>query len=179
MAEPNPDELSASLRNAMMVFVAKFLVTILPPLIVVFFYILTITKDDIEIAAKNEITKIERTHQSNIAHLTALQEKMEQVQQNKITKMEQVQQNKIAEMEQVQRRNTAQTKTLYNEMKQIHQKNVAEMGLLHKKIKTCKKDCDKQNLELKISERTNISERFKMNFNVDKKRVEFKFEEVK
>lgn len=119
--EQDSVELSDSMRNAMMVFVAKFLFIVFPPLIAVFFYILTMTKNDVQITVNNKIAEIEQTYK-----------------------------NKIAEME-----------------------------TLHDKIKVCKKGCNKEDLELKISEKQTLSDRFKMNFNVNKKRVEFKFEEVK
>ncbi len=122
MTQPDPNELSSQMRNAMMVFVAKFLFVILPPLIGIFFYILTMTKNDVQITIDNKIVEIEQTYQ-----------------------------NKIAEIEQAYKAKT----------------------------KACKKDCNKENLELKISEKRNISDRFKMNFNLDKKKMEFKFEEVK
>lgn len=150
MTQPDPNELSSQMRNAMMVFVAKFLFVILPPLIGIFFYILTMTKNDVQITVGNEITKIEQTHQ------------------NKITEMEQVHQSKIAEMG-----------MLKNKIEQTHQSNIAEMKMLKEGIKVCKEGCDKKNLELKISEKRTVSDRFKMNFNLDKKKMEFKFEEVK
>lgn len=115
------NELSTPMRNAMMVFVAKFLFTVLPPLIAIFFYILTMTKNDVQITVDNKIAEIEQTYK-----------------------------NKIAEME-----------------------------TLRDKIKVCEKGCNKEDLELKITEKRAISDRFRINFNSDKKKVEFKFEEVK
>lgn len=167
MTQPDPNELSSQMRNAMMVFVAKFLFVILPPLIGIFFYILTMTKNDVQITIDNKIVEIEQTHQSNIAHMKALHERKEQKYQNKITEMEQVHQSKIAEMG-----------MLKNKIEQTHQSNIAEMKMLKEGINVCKEGCNKENLELKISEKQTVSDRFKMNFNLDKKKMEFKFEEV-
>ncbi|MEE9345664.1 MAG: hypothetical protein V3U88_08660 [Methylococcales bacterium] len=119
--DEDANELSSQMRNAMMIFVAKFLFMVLPPLIAVFFYILTMTKNDVQITVDNKIAEIEQTYKNKIA----------------------------------------------------------EMKTLHDRMKACKKDCNKKNLELKISEKRTVSDRFKMNFNVDKKKVEFRFEEVK
>lgn len=155
--EQDPNELSSQMRNSMMVFVAKFLFVVLPPLIGVFFYILTMTKNDVQITVGNEITKIEQTHQSNIAHIKALNERKEQTHQSNIAEMN----------------------VLKNKIEQTHRSNIAEMEILKKGVKACKKGCDMKNLELKISEKRTLSDRFKMNFNVNKKKVEFQFEEIK
>lgn len=156
-AGQDSNELSSQMRNSMMVFVAKFLFMVLPPLIGIFFYILTMTKHDVQISVENEMAKIQQTHQSNVAHMKALNEKREQTYKNEIAKMGMLKDN----------------------IEQIHKNNIAEMNLLKKGLKVCKENCDKKNLELKISEKRTVSERFKMDFKVDKKKVEFKFEEVK
>ena len=97
------------------------------------------TKNDVEITTKNEITKIEQAYQSKIARMEILHDKIEQA----------------------------------------HLRNTAEVERLKARVNACKKNCDIKNLELKISEKRTISDRFKMNFNVDKKKVEFRFEEIK
>jgi len=198
------DELSSQMRNSMMVFVAKFLFVVLPPLIAVFFYILTMTKNDVEITTKNEITKIEQAHKSNIAgieqtyqgqiaEMKDLRKRREQTYQSNIAgmktshdKVEQTYQSNITHlkasrdrMEQAHKSNIAETEALHDGIKQTHKNNIAEMKRLKARVNACKKDCDKKNLELKISEKRTVSDRFKMNFNVDKKKVEFKFEEIK
>ena len=77
------NELSSQMRNAMMVFVAKFLFVILPPLIAVFFYILTMTKNDVKITVDKKIAEIEQTYESKIAEMKTLHYNIRQFQKAK------------------------------------------------------------------------------------------------